>query len=510
MNRQEMLQRISDSPQDWDVLVIGGGATGLGVAWNAAAAGYRTLVLEAHDFAQGTSSRSTKLIHGGVRYLRQGQLGMVRSALHEREYLLQSARSLVWPLHIVIPSYRLGSRWYYYAGLKVYDWLAGKRNMQPAKCLSRRQVATLLPNLQTDGLRGGVEFCDGQFDDARLALCVARTVVANRNCAVLNYARVVSIDSRQSDRRRIVRFQDTLTSQQTEVIARVVINATGVFAEQVSRCERSVGQSEHAIRISPSRGTHLVLPAKFLSSGRALMIPHTDDGRVLFAIPWQNRTLLGTTDIATDSIDIEPLATEYEIDYLLEHVSRYLAIRPSRRDVLSVFSGLRPLLGKSNQASTAQLSREHEIVVSSSGLISIIGGKWTTFRKMGRDALKLAIQVGGLPPKSEQPLTLIGGDDVSQSQGKSEAAARKLHPQLPITAWDVQQAVQQEMAETLEDVLARRTRCLLLDANASQQVAGQVVQLMQQLRGSNPAWAQQQLAEFQQLAQKYTVATQSP
>jgi glycerol-3-phosphate dehydrogenase len=503
MKRWQMLERLQEPQRLWDLLIIGGGATGLGVAWNASAAGYRTALLERFDFAQGTSSRSTKLIHGGVRYLRQGQMGMVRGALHEREFLLQAARPLVWPLHLVIPSYHFGSRWFYYAGLKMYDYLAGKRNMQPARLLSAEETRRRLPTIQSHGLRGGVVFSDGQFDDAGLALAVAVTVAEDPECAVLNYARVLAIDGQSRPDCRVVRFRDETTGIESEIRARVVVNATGVFAEEVSLLEQQGGDVQNPIRISPSRGTHLVLPRTFLPSDHALMIPNTDDGRVLFAIPWMGQTLLGTTDVATESIDIEPQPSNAEIDYLLEHAGRYLTDAPKREDIQSTFSGLRPLIGKSSARSTAKLSREHEIVVSPGGMISIIGGKWTTFRKMGRDVLRQAIEIGKLEKRSFPDPSIRW-----QAMDPERFTDQELVPldsRLPIRHSDIRLAVEHQMAEKLEDVLARRTRCLLLDAAASQEIATQVVDVMRQYNGRDAAWAQNQLQEFRQLAQHYQV-----
>jgi glycerol-3-phosphate dehydrogenase len=507
MKRQVMLQRISDFRQAWDLVIIGGGATGLGIAWNASACGYRSLLLESNDFAHGTSSRSTKLIHGGVRYLRQGQIAMVRSALHEREQLLRTAQPFVWPLEMVIPSYRLGSRWYYYAGLKLYDFLAGKRNMQPARLVSSQSISSLLPTIKSNGLRGGVAFSDGQFDDARLALAVAQSIAADGRSAALNYAPVQSIDTHRDSGTRVVRFRDLIGQQEMEVQAKVVINATGVFAEQVSRLEKQPTNIDHPIRIAPSRGTHLVLPGTFLPGKHALMIPHTDDGRVLFLIPWLGYTLLGTTDIATNSIDLEPRATDEEVDYLLSHAARYLTVAPQRKDVLSVFSGLRPLLGKTGNRSTSQLSREHEIMVSPNGLISIIGGKWTTFRKMGLDVLKLAIELGGLRPLVYQTPQLHQESSHARTVHSDELL--RLDPELPVCRADVRRAVQSEMAEQLEDVLARRTRCLLLNAAATKAVAPTVAEWMSQENGRGPEWVQNQVTSFSQLADGYRLRAQA-
>lgn len=490
-----MLCRLGSANRIWDMLVIGGGATGLGIAWNASACGYSVALLEAADFAQATSSRSTKLIHGGVRYLRQGQIGMVRSSLREREFLLRAATPLVWPLRMVIPSYRLGSRWYYLAGLKAYDWLAGKLNMQPASLVSATQVHQLLPTVKTQGLRGGVAFCDGQFDDARLSIAVAQQVAGSPNAALLNHAPVMALDTETSTGLRVVEARDETTGQTLQCRARVVINATGVFADRVGGLERDYSATND-IRIAPSRGTHIVLPGRFLDSDHALMIPQTDDGRVLFAIPWLGHTLLGTTDVPTQSVDYEPQATGAEIDYMLDHAARYLQLAPQRSDVLSVFSGLRPLISPASGGVTSKLSREHQIVVSKQGLISIIGGKWTTFRKMGRDVVELATQVGGLSKRVYQAPTL----SIESTACSDEPL---LDPELPIRSSDISRAVNLEMAVKLQDVLSRRTRCLLLNAAASQRVAPLVAELMRQSIGQSQTWVTAQLEEFSRLAQRY-------
>lgn len=432
---------------------------------------------------------------------------MVRSALHEREYLLQAAHPWVWPLQLVLPSYQIGSRWYYYAGLKAYDMLAGKRNMGPARLLSVAKTRAMLPSLKAEGLRGGVSFFDGQFDDARLALQVARAVAASQQGVVLNYAPVLSIESHQASGNRVVSIQDTCSGQPMQLHARVVVNATGVLADKVSRLERSDLAQDRPISIAPSRGTHLVLSSKFLTGTNALMIPKTDDGRVLFAIPWLGHTLFGTTDVATDSAQREPRATHQEIDYLLDHASRYLSSTPKRADVLSVFSGLRPLMGKSS-GSTASLSREHEIIVSRSGLISVIGGKWTTFRKMGRDVLELAVQVGNLEKRSYVPPVLHGSQTyATEISGSSRSHQRdnQLSPLLPISTEDIRRAIQEEMAIKLEDILSRRTRCLLLNAAATLEIAPQVARIVAELTGRDANWQAAQLAEFQELAKTYQV-----
>lgn len=540
MNRQELLSRLESEEQPWDVIVLGGGATGLGAALDAASRGYRVALLEAHDFAKGTSSRSTKLIHGGVRYLRQGQIKMVRESLHERGRLQRNAPHIVHSRKFVIPSYQIGSRYYFYAGMKAYDLLAGRLGFEASRLLSSRQTLEALPTLNAQGLHGGVAYADGQFDDSRLAIALAQTLVEQGGVPV-NYApcvRLLYSDGKSGQLNGVV-ARDNESGREFELRGRVVVNATGVFGESIMRLDRPEDQNQAAspgksdsdghARIVASQGTHIVLPREFLPSTSAMLIPHTDDARVLFAIPWHGRTLFGTTDNRVEQIDIEPRPLEREIDYLLEHAARFLTKKTQRTDILSVFAGLRPLVGHSSGTATSKLSREHEILTSASGLITVIGGKWTTYRKMGQDVIDLAARVGGLsaqasrtaqlplhgaPPSStraawddsrDDPLDIYGTDRhgiMELSKQHSEYAA-PLVPQLPYIAAQVAWAVEHEMARTVEDVLSRRLRALLLDARASVEAAPAVASLMQALLHKDDAWRTNQLDTYRDLAQHY-------
>ncbi|MCC7335254.1 MAG: glycerol-3-phosphate dehydrogenase/oxidase [Pirellulaceae bacterium] len=544
MNRQAMLAALTSDSDPWDIIVIGGGATGLGTALDAASRGYRVALLEAHDFAKGTSSRSTKLIHGGVRYLRQGQVKMVRESLHERGRLRRNAPHIVHSRKFVIPSYQMGGRYYFFAGMKAYDLLAGRLGFEASRLLSTRQTLAALPTLKADGLHGGVAYADGQFDDARLAIALAQTLVEQGGVPI-NYAPCVRLIHRGNKRGQLsgVVARDTETGNEFELRGRVVVNATGVFGESIMQLDdfeesnsdkpskaspAGGGSNNDAPRIVASQGTHIVLPQEFLPSTSAMLIPHTDDARVLFAIPWHGRTLFGTTDNRVERINIEPEALETEIDYLLEHAARFLTKQPQRSDILSVFAGLRPLVGHSSKTATSKLSREHEILTSASGLITVIGGKWTTYRKMGQDVVDLAARVGGLPPKasctaelplhgasniagtdweatSENPLDIYGSDrnallDLMEQQTDY---ATRLVPELPYLTAQVAWAVEHEMARSVEDVLSRRLRALLLDARASMAAAPAVAQLMQQLLQKDEAWRSSQLDAFCDLAQQY-------
>ncbi len=544
MNRQAMLATLTSDSDPWDIIVIGGGATGLGTALDAASRGYRVALLEAHDFAKGTSSRSTKLIHGGVRYLRQGQVKMVRESLHERGRLRRNAPHIVHSRKFVIPSYQRGGRYYFFAGMKAYDLLAGRLGFEASRLLSTRQTLAALPTLKADGLHGGVAYADGQFDDARLAIALAQTLVEQGGVPI-NYAPCVRLIHRGNKRGQLsgVVARDTETGNEFELRGRVVVNATGVFGESIMQLDdfeesnsgkpskaslAAGGSNNDAPRIVASQGTHIVLPQEFLPSTSAMLIPHTDDARVLFAIPWHGRTLFGTTDNRVERISIEPEALETEIDYLLEHAARFLTKQPQRSDILSVFAGLRPLVGHSSKTATSKLSREHEILTSASGLITIIGGKWTTYRKMGQDVVDLAARVGGLPPKasctaelplhgasniagtdweatSEDPLDIYGSDRnaLLELMEQQTGYAARLVPQLPYLTAQVAWAVEHEMARSVEDVLSRRLRALLLDARASMAAAPAVAQLMQQLLQKDDAWRSSQLDAFCDLAQQY-------
>jgi glycerol-3-phosphate dehydrogenase len=520
LDRGENLERLYDrSP--WDVVVIGGGATGLGSAVDAADRGYRTLLLEASDFAHGTSSRSTKLIHGGVRYLAQGDIVLVREALHERGILLRNAPHLVHPLDFVVPAYHWRDLAYYGIGLKLYDALAGSLRLGRSRWVGPASVVARIPTIRGKGLHGGIVYTDGQFDDARFAITLARTL-ADLGGTALNYVAVMEFIKRGG---RIVGLvaSDVETGDEIRVEARAVINAAGVYVDALRRLDDAGAQAI----VVPSQGAHLVLDQSFLPGRTALLVPRTDDGRVLFAIPWHNRVLVGTTDTPVTELAIEPRPLHEEVAYLAEHVGRYLERRPRPDDVLSSFAGLRPLLRGRIDAPTAKLSREHAVIVSASGLVTITGGKWTTYRRMGIDAVDQAIRVGGLTSRPSQTslrklhgyLERTDGDLGSLSPYGSDASHvaalcqerrewnEPLHASLPYRAGEAIWASRHEAARTVCDVLARRTRALFLDARASTEAAPRVAALLAGELNRDPAWQQEQIAEFRKLAVEYLPAS---
>ena len=525
MNRDQMIGALGSGP--WDVLVIGGGATGLGVAVDAQTRGYRTLLLEAHDFAKGTSSRSTKLVHGGVRYLQQGNVALVLEALRERGLMFRNAPHLVQNLAFVVPQYRWWEGPFYGIGLKLYDRLAGKLNIARSRVLDRETTIERIPNVETDGLLGGVQYHDAQFDDARMAIALARTA-ADAGAIVVNYMPVVGLVKRGATVSG-VKAEDRETGRHYELHASVVINATGVFSDAVRRLD----SNETEAIVAPSQGVHLVLDRGFQPSDTAIMVPQTDDGRVLFVIPWHGRVLVGTTDTAVDRVDIEPRPLREEIDFILRNAARYLERQPVEADILSCFAGLRPLVQEGSiRRSTKSISREHSVVVSESGLVTIVGGKWTTYRKMAQDTVDDATEVGGLPerPCRTENLPLHGavkprstvaypephmryyGSDAARVAALMEAEPRGrelLHPNLPYRRGEVVWAVRQEMARTVEDVLSRRTRSLLLDARASREAAPAVAALVAAELGRDAEWVARQIAEFDALAAGYLPAAEN-
>ncbi len=504
MNRQLSLKALSDASKIWDILVIGGGASGLGIAVDAAKRGHKTLLIDRGDFASGTSSRSTKLVHGGVRYLKAGQIKLVLSALKERGYLLKNAPHLVHGLNFIIPCYAWWEKPFYAIGLSLYDYLAGKRGINRTRILSNFATQTTSPGLCAEGLRGGILYADGQFDDSRLAIDLAAT--ANRlGAQLVNYAELLTFVHEES-RLKAAFIRDRETGQEYCVRAKTIINATGVYSDQIRRLDDPQAKP----MVSLSQGAHLVLPRFFFPRDTALMIPSTSDGRVLFAIPWHKHVLLGTTDTATQDYSDEPRPLEQEVDYLLTHAAKYLSKAPTRSDVLSAFAGLRPLVKHAGVKSTAKLSRDHSVVISKYGLISLTGGKWTSYRAMAEDTVNQAEKVGKLPrrPCMTQSLKIYGAQNEHALRKavlvqEEPELAEPLIEGLPYTAADIVYAAKYEMARSVADCLSRRTRILLLEAKRSLEIAPLVAKLLAKCLNKDEAWEQSQVEAYAKLAEGY-------
>lgn len=524
MDRQAALSQLANADQVWDLAIVGGGSTGLGVALDAVSRGYRVLLVEQSDFAKGTSSRSTKLVHGGVRYLAQGDVMLVLEALRERGRLLKNAPHLAKNQSFVIPIYTLFDRAQYTVGLKLYDYLAGSLSLGRSKFVSRNEAMKLLPTVKTEGLKGGVIYQDGQFDDSRLALNVAQTC-AEAGACVLNYTQVTGLTKDRNGRIDGIEVKDIETGDTYTAQAKTVVNATGVFVDDLLQMDQPAKQK----MIRPSQGVHLVLDRSFLDSDHAIMIPKTSDGRVLFCVPWHNKVVVGTTDTLKDQADMEPMALEREIEFILETAQAYLTKKPKREDVLSVFAGLRPLAAPQGEGkSTKEISRSHKIMTSESGLITITGGKWTTFRKMGEDTVETAVKVGNLPkansrsanmrihgyrpnPDLRNPLYYYGADEdrVRHLMQESPEMAQKLHEAYPYVKAQVAFAARYEMARTVEDVLSRRIRMLLLDAASAVEMAPAVARLLAQELDRDQKWVDDQIHAFHQVANRYVIGTVS-
>lgn len=500
----------------WDMVVIGGGATGLGTALDAAARGYRTLLLEGHDFAKGTSSRATKLVHGGVRYLAQGNLHLVRHALHERGRLLANAPQVTRRQGFVVPCYRWWDMAFYGAGLFAYDLLAGKLGLGRSRLLSRAEVMRRLPTVRTDGLVGGIHYYDGQFDDSRLAITLAASA-ADHGATLLNYVQVTGL-LKQSGRIAGVTARDRETGTDYTIAARSVVNAAGIFMDEI----RHMDQPDLADGLSLSQGIHLVLDPGFLASDDAILIPRTADGRVLFVLPWLGRTIIGTTDTPITAASLEPQALEGEVEFLLDHAARYLTRAPVRSDVLSIFTGIRPLVKVKGASGTSAVPRDHVLMVSDSGLVTITGGKWTTYREMAEQTVDAAARTGHLAPApcptadlrlhgwaqrggDAGPLSAYGADapNVRAVLAEQPGWADPMHPHLPYALGEAAYAARHLMARTVEDVLSRRTRALLLDARAAAHAAPAVAHVLAAELDRDAAWVDAQIAEFRALAEKY-------
>ncbi|QQE11462.1 glycerol-3-phosphate dehydrogenase/oxidase [Planctomycetota bacterium] len=518
MNRDTMLEQFAaQGDHTWDIIIVGGGATGLGCAVDAAARGYKPLLIERQDFAYGTSSRSTKLVHGGVRYLQQGNLTLVLEALKERGLLCQNAPHLVHPLPFVVPNYDWWEAPFYGIGMKIYDLMAGKLGIGKSKHLSKDHTLERIPTLEQDGLRGGTIYYDGQFDDSRLAINLAQTAIEH-GAVIINYMEAKSL-IKEGELVKGITAEDKETGKTYELKAKAVINATGPFADQL----RLNDDSSASPMIKASQGIHIVLDKEFLPGDTAIMVPKTSDGRVIFLIPWHDKVLVGTTDTPLDDIPIEPIALEEEIDFLIKTSSQYLTKDPKETDILSVFAGIRPLVTHAgDDKNTAAISRDHTINISRSGLVTVTGGKWTTYRKMAQDTIDQTIMIADLEHKDcnthnlpihgysqelieRSSLAMYGSDAsyIKSIENEDPESANYIDERLPISHSQLVWAVQEEMTRTIEDFLSRRTRALLLDARASIDMAPHVANYMRQTLNKDEAWAEQQINNYIKLATNY-------
>lgn len=508
MKRIESIQNIKEGNSFFDVAVIGGGATGLGIALDAASRGYSVILLEKNDLAKGTSSRSTKLVHGGVRYLAQGNVRLVFEALRERGIMRRNAPHLVHDLPFVVPVYSWWMVPFYYIGLKLYDLLSGKYSFGKSTYIRPKKVIEHLPTVEQKGLKGGIVYHDGQFDDSRMAVSIAKTA-EHHGAVILNYMEVTGVKSKGEKAGFRLECKDHFTSQTLDLEAKSVFNATGVFADEVQRLDH-----EQADRlIAPSQGAHVVVDREFLPGHHGLMIPRTPDGRVLFAVPWHDKILLGTTDTLVEKTEMEPVPTEDEIDFILETAQGYLAKAPTRADIRSVFAGLRPLAApKADGTKTKEISRGHRIIVSESGMITIIGGKWTTYREMAEDAVDEAIERGFLEdrPCRTKDISLWVSELDKNHHTKSivqtpSGEVDTLSYSYMVTAEDVLYAIREEYALTIEDILSRRIRMLIFDAQAAIQMAPKIANILEIELGADRYDKQKDIKQFEKLAKKYLV-----
>jgi len=517
--RETLVKQIQEN-SEWDVIVIGGGATGLGVALDATTRGYKTLLLEQVDFAKGTSSKSTKLLHGGVRYLAQGNIDLVKEALYERGLLLKNASHLVSNQSFIIPNYSWWNNFFYAFGLKVYDILAGKLSFGKSTRINKKETTSRLKTIKKEHLKGGVVYHDGQFDDSRLAVNIAQTCI-EYGAVILNHFKVKQLLKNNDGVVNGVVANDSETNMSYNLKAKVIINATGIFTDEILQMD-NVG-AKNIVR--PSQGIHLVLDKSFLLGNDAIMIPKTDDGRVLFLVPWHDRVIVGTTDTLLNSYSLEPKALDEEVNFIISTVNKYLNKKVCKADVLSIYAGLRPLAAtKDNSEKTKEISRSHKIIVSNSELITITGGKWTTFRRMAEDTINKAISIGKLPNVSckttvlqihgskeslhnAHHLNIYGSDQVSIQKLIIETPelGEKLHSRLPYTKAEIIWAIRNEMARTVDDILARRVRALFLDAKAAIEIAPLVASILAKELGEDKLWQQQQIKEFTTIANHYVL-----
>ncbi|MGD0341416.1 MAG: glycerol-3-phosphate dehydrogenase/oxidase [Bacteroidales bacterium] len=523
MNREEFVRQLKCSGEQWDFIIIGGGSTGLGVAVDASSRGYKTLLLEQSDFAKATSCRSTKLVHGGVRYLQNGDVALVREALHERGYLRRNAPHLVKKQRFIIGNYKWWEKPFYTIGLTFYDLLSGTMSLGRSLPVRKSEVVRHIPQIEQKNLKGGVSYYDGQFDDSRLAINLMQTAI-EKGATVLNYIKVTRLLKDLEGQIYGIVAEDEIDGGSLELKGRCIINATGIFVDSIIQMD----DPKEKPLVRPSQGIHLVVDKSFLGGDDAIMVPKTSDGRVMFGVPWHNRVILGTTDVPVNEFVLEPKALEEEVNFILETAGRYLTKKPQRKDVLCVYAGLRPLAApkkNADETKTKEISRSHKLLASPSGLVTITGGKWTTYRRMAEDTVNLALRTKKIPFRACLTKTLkihgyrensVSGDwlyiygsdqdGILQLQKDNPAYGEKLHKDFDFTIGEVVWAVRKEMARTVDDVLARRVRALYLDARASIDMAPKVAAILAQELHKNNGWEEQQVREYTEMAKAYILS----
>lgn len=523
IDREAFVRLLAESVDTWDFIVIGGGATGLGIAVDAASRGYKTVLLEQSDFAKATSSRSTKLVHGGVRYLQNGDVALVREALRERGLLKKNAPHLVKDQRFIIGNYKWWEKPFYTLGLTVYDLLAGKMSLGRSLPMRRSDVIRNIPRIVQKNLRGGVVYHDGQFDDSRLAINLMQTAI-EKGAVAVNHCKVTSLVKNSEGKVSGIKAEDLLGGISLDLKGSCIINATGIFVDSIIHLDDPALKA----MVRPSQGVHLVVDRSFLGGNDAIMIPKTSDGRVMFGVPWHNRVILGTTDIPVKEFVLEPKALEEEVDFILETVSRYLDKPPQRKDILCVYAGLRPLAAPKNHADSAktkEISRSHKLLVSASGLVTITGGKWTTYRQMAEETVDIALKTNKLPfrkcntrnlrihgymenPDRNHWKYIYGSDqeEIKKLESENPDFARKLHADYDFTAGEVVWAVRKEMARTVDDVLARRVRALYIDALASMAMAPLVASVIAAELKKDTEWENRQVKDYIEMAKGYILS----
>ncbi len=488
MNRSSNIKLLNNNKK-FDFIVIGGGASGLGCALDASSRGYSVVLLEKFDFCKGTSSRSTKLIHGGVRYLEKGQISLVYEALKERDVLINNAPHLVNQVGFLIPVYNYFLKFYYFFGLKIYDFISGNLSFDKSRTVSRESAIKLVPNVEKEKLKGGVVYFDGQFDDSRLGIDIALTS-ENNNAVLINYMSVESLIKENGKIKGVI-AHDSVNNNNFSINSDNIINATGVFSRSVMELDSKKLKTV----IRPSQGVHLVVDKCFLNGNFGILVPKTSDGRVLFAVPWQDHVIIGTTDTVVDNPSFNPESTQEEINFILENIKNYLEVYPLKEDIKSVFVGLRPLVANNSSSKSKDLSRKHKIIVSESGMVSIIGGKWTTYRRMAENVIDLTLK------KTKLPFVNSKTSDLKIKNGLSDIdfSKKSLSDDFFLSKEMIIHYVNNEMALNLDDIMSRRSRCLFLNIKESIRIAPMVVEIMSNELSKDKEWINEQLKSFYKL-----------